>query len=53
MDKKQKKDWYDYLPDSVQEGRAPLTEDDFWEAVAEANGLDYSEIADGDVAEWL
>ncbi len=29
------------------------TEDDVWEAIAEANGMDYSEIADGDIAEWL
>jgi len=28
-------------------------EDDVWEAIAEANGMDYSEIADGDLAEWL
>jgi hypothetical protein len=30
-----------------------FTEDDLWEAIAEANGVDYSEIADGDLAEWL
>ena len=29
------------------------TEDDVWEAIAEAHGLGYSEIADGDLAEWL
>jgi hypothetical protein len=28
-------------------------EDQLWEAIAEANGMDYSEIADGDLAEWL
>jgi len=28
-------------------------EDDVWEAIAEANGMDYSEIADGDLSEWL
>ena len=28
-------------------------EDDVWEAIAEANGMDYSEIADGDLTEWL
>ncbi len=28
-------------------------EDDVWEAIAEATGMDYSEIADGDLAEWL
>ena len=29
------------------------TESDVWEAIAEAHGLDYSEIADGYLAEWL
>jgi hypothetical protein len=28
-------------------------ERDAWEAIAEANGLDYDDIADGDLAEWL
>ena len=30
-----------------------VTEDDVWEAIAEANGLDYSEIADGDIVDWV
>ena len=30
-----------------------FTEDDLWEAIAEANGLDASEIMDGDLVEWL
>ena len=30
-----------------------FTEDDLWEAIAEANGMDVSEIADGDLVEWL
>lgn len=29
------------------------TEEDLWEAIAEASGVDFSEIADGDLAEWL
>lgn len=29
------------------------TEDDLWEAIAEASGVDYSDIADGDLTEWL
>lgn len=29
------------------------TEEDVWEAIAEANGKDYSEIADGDLTDWL
>jgi hypothetical protein len=24
-----------------------------WEAIAESQGMDYAEIADGDLAEWL
>jgi hypothetical protein len=30
-----------------------FNEQDVWEAIAESQGLDYSEIADGDLAEWL
>lgn len=45
--------WWEHLPEDIQEGTAPLTEDDFWQAVADANDLDVSEIADGDVIEWL
>lgn len=30
-----------------------FTEDDLWEAIADANGMDVSEIMDGDLAEWL
>jgi phage-related protein len=28
-------------------------EQEVWEAIAEANGLDYEDIADGDLTEWL
>ena len=28
-------------------------EQDVWEAIAEANGLDVDEISDGDLMEWL
>jgi hypothetical protein len=28
-------------------------EQDVWQAIADANGLDYEDIADGDLAEWL
>lgn len=51
MDKKLT--WWDYLPDDVQEGLAPLTEEDFWEAMAEARGCDVSEIGDRDPIEFL
>jgi hypothetical protein len=43
-----KQSYYEYLP---EDGK--FTEEDLWEAIAEANGVDYSEIADGDLAEWL
>ncbi|MCG3770456.1 MAG: hypothetical protein JW384_01606 [Nitrosomonadaceae bacterium] len=40
--------WQDFLdPD------APLTEESVWQAIADGNDLDYSEIADGDLFEWL
>ena len=42
------KGYMDYLP---ADGR--FTEDDLWGAIAEANGMDASEIMDGDLAEWL
>ena len=32
---------------------APNTEDSLWQAIADAEGLDYNEIADGDLVEWL
>ena len=48
------------MPDPKKETRQdyidpdiPLTEDDLWQAIADAEGLDYSEIADGDLVEWL
>jgi len=31
----------------------PVSEDDVWQAIADANDLDYSEIADGDILDWL
>jgi hypothetical protein len=43
-----KQSYYEYLPEDGN-----FTEEDLWEAIAEANGVDYSEIADGDLAEWL
>ena len=49
MEKATRKPSYmDFLPEDGN-----FTEDDLWEAIAEANGVDYSEIADGDLAEWL
>jgi len=40
--------YYDYLPEDGN-----FTEEDLWEAIAEANGVDYSEIADGDLVDYL
>jgi hypothetical protein len=40
--------WEDFIDWSQ-----PLTEEDFWQAIADANDLEYSEIADGDPIEWL
>lgn len=48
----EKTSWWDMLPKSMQEG-AMLTEDHVWQAIADAHDLDYSEIADGDLMEWL
>lgn len=44
----QKNNWWDFIDEN-----APLTEDAVWQAIADANDLDYSEIADGDLFEWL
>jgi hypothetical protein len=38
---------FECYPDGV------YTEEQLWEAIAESQGMDYSEIADGDLAEWL
>ena len=45
---KRRASYQDFLP---EDGK--FSEDELWEAIAEANGVDYSEIADGDLAEWL
>lgn len=42
------KGWMDYI-----DWESPLTEEAVWQAIADAEGVDYSEIADGDLAEWL
>ena len=40
--------WQDYHdPDR------PYTEESVWQAIADWKGLDYSEIADGALVEWL
>lgn len=43
-----KKDWMDLVDWSKT-----VTEEDAWQAIADANDLDYSEIADGDIVDWL
>lgn len=42
-----KKTYYDFLPEGS------FSEEDLWDAIAESLGLDASEIADGDLAEFL
>jgi hypothetical protein len=44
----EKTTYMDYLPEDGN-----FSEEDLWEAIAEANGLDSCEIMDGDLAEWL
>lgn len=46
------KTWWEMLPEGMRAG-AQLTEDHVWQAIADAHDLDYSEIADGDLMEWL
>lgn len=45
---KKKTTWQDHV-----DWDSPLTEDAVWQAIADAHDLDYSEIADGDLFEWL
>ena len=40
--------YLDFLPEDGN-----FSEDDLWEAIAESLGLDYSEIADGDLVDYL
>lgn len=42
------KTWIDFLDLDT-----PMTEESVWQAIADANDLDYDEIADGDLFEWL
>lgn len=44
----EKQNWMDLVDWSTT-----VTEDEVWQAIADAEGLDYSEIADGDILEWL
>jgi len=48
IEKLRKKSYMDYLPEDGN-----FTEDDLWEAIAEANDLDVNEIMDGDLVDWL
>jgi hypothetical protein len=45
---KKLKSWQDF-----HDPRRPFTEESVWQAIADAEGLDYNEIADGDLTEWL
>ena len=48
MSTTRKATWQDFHDED-----GPYTERSVWQAIADAEGLDYSEIADGDLAEWL
>jgi hypothetical protein len=45
---KENRNWQSFLDED-----APMTEENVWQAIADANDLDYNEIADGDLFEWL
>jgi len=40
--------YFDYLPEDGN-----FTEEELWEAIADANGLDVDDIMDGDLVEYL
>ena len=40
--------YYDYLPENGK-----FSEEQLWEAIAEANGVDVNEIMDGDLVDYL
>lgn len=42
------KQYLDYLP-----ADGNFSEEELWEAIAEANGVDVSEIMDGDLVDYL
>jgi len=48
MENKNRPHYLELLP---EDGKFSV--DDLWDAIAEANGLDPSEISDGDLVEWL
>jgi hypothetical protein len=39
--------YWEYLPEGT------LTEEELWEAIAESKGVDVSEIADGDLVDFI
>jgi hypothetical protein len=47
----EKRDVHEVLQEWYPSG--VFTEEDFWEAVAEADGYERDYYADGDIAEWL
>ena len=40
--------YFDYLPEDGN-----FTEEELWEAIADANGLDVDDIMDGDLVDYL
>ena len=45
--------WQDHVDWESVERTGRLNEEDDWQAIADSEDLDYNEIADGDLAEWL
>ena len=45
--------WEDFVDWEAVEAHGGLVEDELWQAIADANDLDYNEIADGDILEWI
>jgi len=46
--RKKSKEWQDF-----HDPTRPFTDESVWQAVADANDLDYNDIADGDLADYL
>jgi hypothetical protein len=47
-DNKMKKSYIDFLPEDGN-----FTEEDLWQAIADANDIDVNEIMDGDLVEFI
>jgi hypothetical protein len=45
--------WQDHVDWDAVDKTGRLDEEDVWHAIADAEDLDYSEIADGDILDYL